>query len=252
MSAIRLVARLDIKSPNLIKGIQLEGLQVVGDPHSFAERYYRDGVDEIIYIDSVASLYQRNTILDLVSETAKDVFVPITVGGGIRSVDDARAALRAGADKISINTAATQSPELIQEIANTFGSQCMVLSIEAKRRSGQSWHCYTDNGREHTGLNVVEWVRRGVALGAGEVLLTSVDQEGTREGFDVELISAVSDAVSVPIIASGGMGGFDHLVSAIECGADAVAMAHILHFDRFNLPQLRDMARVSDIDVRQT
>src|SRR6478609_312410 len=198
MKRIRLIPRLDIKGPNLIKGIHLEGLRKIGDPQEHARRYYEQGADELIYMDIVASLYGRNSLVDIISRTARDVFIPMTVGGGVRSVDDVRELLRAGADKVAINTAAVRRPELITEVSQAFGSQCMVLSIEAKRTTGGKWTAYTDNGREHTGLDVVEWARRGVELGAGEIMLTSVDQEGTRKGFDVELVRQVSTAASVP------------------------------------------------------
>ncbi len=252
MRNIRLIARLDIKAPNLIKGVRLEGLRVMGDPKKFAVGYYEQGIDEIIYMDIVASLYGRNSLGDLLSRTASDVFVPITVGGGIRSCEDVRALLRAGADKVAINTAAVNRPELITEVAERFGSQCMVLSVEAKRKDSGGWEAYTDNGRERTGLDVVEWVRRGAELGAGEVLLTSVDQEGTRRGFDVDLLKAVSDATSVPIIASGGMGSIDHMLTALDSSAiDAVAMADVLHYDRLNLSRVRQAAADAGYEVRR-
>ena len=250
MAALRLIARLDVKAPNLIKGIHLEGLRKLGDPQAFAERYYAEGVDEIIYIDSVASLYERNTIVDLIEHTAENIFIPITVGGGVRSLEDARKLLRAGADKVAVNTAATRRPELISEIAKACGSQCVVLSIEAKRR-GDAWEAYCDNGREPTGLDVIEWSGRGEELGAGEILLTSVDQEGTRQGFDVELTRAVSESVGIPVIASGGMGTFEHLQTVVNEGrADAVAMAHVLHYQETTLPKLRERAMACGIDVR--
>lgn len=251
MGNFRLIARLDIKAPNLIKGIHLEGLRVIGDPNEYARRYYEAGADELIYMDIVASLYERNSLIDIVERTTKDVFIPITVGGGVRSVNDARQLLRAGADKVAINTAAVKRPELLTEMAQTFGSQCMVLSIEAKRNPGGGWEAYTDNGREHTGLDVVEWARRGASLGAGEILLTSVDQEGTRKGFDVELVRLVTDAVNIPVIASGGMGSIDHLRSVAQDGhADAVAMADVLHYNRLSLPDIRNAARSLDLPVR--
>ena len=194
-------------------------MRKLGDPNEFARRHYEAGADEIIYMDVVASLYERNSLLDIVERTTRDVFVPITVGGGIRSQQDVREALRAGADKVAVNTAAVRRPELITEISRRFGSQCMVLSIEAKRRpSGDGWWAFTDNGREHTRLDVVEWARRGVASGAGEILLTSVDREGTRKGFDVDLTRAVSEAVTVPVIASGGFGKPEHLVEVVRAG----------------------------------
>lgn len=252
MSAVRLIARLDIKGPNLIKGIHLEGLRVIGDPNLYARRYYEAGADELVYMDIVASLYGRNNLTDIVRNAARDVFIPMTVGGGIRSLDDARVILRAGADKVAINTAAVARPQLISEVARFFGSQCMVLSIEAKRMRDGAWEAFTDNGREHTGLDVVEWAKRGVELGAGEILLTSVDQEGTRKGFDVDLIKAVATAVPVPVIASGGMGAVEHLVRAVAVGkADAVAMADTLHYDRLGLPAIRQGAAEAGIAVRK-
>ena len=250
MSRVRLIPRLDIKGPNLIKGIQLEGLRVVGDPQAFATRYYEEGADELIYIDIVASLYGRNSLTEIVSRTTEKVFIPLTVGGGVRTVEDVRTLLRAGADKVAINTAATRRPELISDIAMKFGSQCMVLSIEAKRK-GDRWEAYIDNGREHTERDVVEWAIEGVKLGAGEILLTSVDQEGTKKGFDVALVKAVSEAVSVPVIASGGMGNMGHFLSAVKEGhADAIAMAHVLHYNVLGLKQIRAEALASGVQVR--
>ena len=252
MRSTRLIARLDIKGPNLIKGIHLEGLRVIGQPNEYAKRYYEQGADELIYIDCVASLYGRNSLGDIVQSAAQDVFIPMTVGGGIRSIDDAVHILRCGADKVAINTAAVANPSLITDIARRFGSQCMVLSIEAKRVGPERWEAYTDNGREDTGLDVIEWVKRGVALGAGEVLLTSVDQEGTRKGFDVALARAVTGEVSVPVIASGGMGTPEHMVEVVKTGgADAVAMADILHYRRAAIADIRDTARNAGLYVRK-
>lgn len=251
MKNIRLIARLDIKGPNLIKGIHLEGLRVIGSPGEHALRYYQQGADELIYMDCVASLYGRNHLGDIVSSAARDIFVPMTVGGGIRSVDDATQILRAGADKVAVNTAAVANPQLITDIARRFGSQCMVLSIEAKQVGPERWEVYTDNGRERTGLDVVEWVKRGVAQGAGEVLLTSVDREGTRKGFDVALVKAVTSAVSVPVIASGGMGKPEDVLEAVcEGGADAVAMADILHYKRADMGEIRAVAQAAGLGVR--
>lgn len=248
---IRLIARLDIKGPNLIKGIHLEGLRVMGNPNEYALRYYLQGVDELIYMDCVASLYGRNHLGDIVRSAAKDIFVPMTVGGGIRSVDDATEILRAGADKVAVNTAAVANPQLITDIARRFGSQCMVLSIEAKQVGSRRWEVYTDNGRERTGLDVIEWVKRGVAMGAGEVLLTSVDREGTRKGFDVALVNAVTTEVLVPVIASGGMGKPEDLIEVVrEGGADAVAMADILHYKRMEIGDIRAVAETAGLGVR--
>jgi cyclase len=250
MRNARLIARLDVKGPNLIKGIHLEGLRVIGDPQTFARRYYEQGADELLYIDIVASLYGRNSLGDIVSRAARDVFVPLTVGGGLRSVDDVREMLRAGADKVAINTAAIRRPELITEVAERFGSQCMVLGIEAKRTPSGQWEAFTDNGREFTGFDVVEWCRRGYELGAGEILLTSVDQEGTRKGFDLALIEAVTRAVPIPVIASGGLGTSAHMVEAFQHGADAIAVADALHYGRLSLLDLRAEATAAGLPVR--
>lgn len=249
---VRLIARLDIKGPNLIKGIHLEGLRVVGDPQEYARRYYEAGADELVYMDIVASLYGRNSLTEIIKRAAQDIFIPMTVGGGVRSVDDAKQLLRAGADKVAINTAAIGRPELITEISRRFGSQCMVLSIEAKRVAENKWEAYTDNGRERTGLDVLEWAQRGCELGAGEIMLTSVDQEGTRKGFDVALVKAVAGSVPIPVIASGGMGAPEHLVQVVQEGkADAVAMADALHYNRLGLSQIRAAAQAAHIPVRQ-
>jgi cyclase len=252
VSNVRLIARLDIKGPNLIKGIHLEGLRVIGDPQVYAQRYYEAGADELIYMDIVASLYGRNNLTQIVRHAASNVFIPMTVGGGIRSVEDVTEILRAGADKVAINTAAVKRPQLITEVSRRFGSQCMVLSIEAKKVADGRWEAYTDNGRERTGIDVVEWAQRGVDLGAGEVLLTSVDQEGTRKGFDVALTRAICGVVPVPVIASGGMGNPAHLIEVIkEGGADAVAMADILHYGRMALPDIRSAAQAAGLAVRK-
>jgi cyclase len=252
MRNIRLIARLDIKGPNLIKGIHLEGLRVIGSPNAFALDYYLQGVDELIYMDCVASLYGRNHLGNIVKAAAKDIFVPMTVGGGIRSVDDATEILRAGADKVAVNTAAVANPKLITDIARRFGSQCMVLSIEAKQVAQDRWEVYTDNGRERTGIDVVAWVKQGVDNGAGEILLTSVDREGTRKGFDINLVRAVTAEVSVPVIASGGMGNPEDLMAVAKEGhADAVAMADILHYKRAQVSDIRTFAKKAGLGVRR-
>lgn len=251
MSNLRIIPRLDIKGPNLIKGVQMEGLRVMGDPQTFAIRYYEAGADELVYMDIVASLYGRNNLSDIIRRAADRVFIPITVGGGIRSVDDARHILRSGADKVAINTAAVARPELITEVSRRFGSQAMVLSIEAKQVAPGKWEAYTDNGRERTGLDVLEWISRGVELGAGEIFLTSVDREGTRKGFDIELVRQVSAAVPVPVIASGGMGSIDHFIEAATVGgADAVSMADVLHYNRIPLQMIREAGRQAGLAVR--
>ncbi|MEY3740610.1 MAG: Imidazole glycerol phosphate synthase subunit HisF [Pseudomonadota bacterium] len=251
MRNVRLIARLDIKGSNLIKGVHLEGLRVVGKPSEYALHYYEQGVDELLYMDCVASLYGRNHLGDIVRSAAENIFVPMTVGGGIRSVDDATQILRAGADKVAVNTAAVSNPQLISDIARRFGSQCMVLSVEAKQIAPMRWEVYTDNGRERTGLDVIDWVKRSVSMGAGEILLTSIDREGTRKGFDIDLVSAVTNEVSVPVIASGGMGMIEDCVTvARDGGADAVAMADILHYKRATFGDIRAHAKAAGLSVR--
>ena len=251
MAKVRLIARLDIKGPNLIKGVHLEGLRVLGDPQQFARDYYEQGADELIYIDIVASLYGRSKLTDIVRRAAHDVFVPMTVGGGVRNVDDVRDLLRAGADKVAINTAAVRRPELITEVSRRFGSQCMVLSIEAKQQNDGRWEVFTDCGRERSGVDAVQWAQRGVELGAGEILVTSIDREGTRKGFDIALTQAITQAVCVPVIASGGYGQASHLGEVVAAGADAVAVADALHYKRTTLSELRRVATDAGIPVRQ-
>lgn len=253
MTRVRIIPRLDIKGSNLIKGIHLEGLRVIGDPQEFSRRYYEGGADELLYVDVVASLYGRNSLHDTIRRVADNVFVPMTVAGGIRSVDDVRQILRSGADKVAVNTAAVKRPELLREIAETFGSQCIVLSVEAKQVAPGRWEAYTDNGRERSGREVVEWVKQATSLGIGEVLLTSIDREGTRKGFDIELVQAVETATNVAVIASGGMGTIEHLEEVVRVGkADAIAMADILHYDRMSLPDLRLAAIAASLDIRRT
>lgn len=252
MPNVRLIARLDIKGPNLIKGVHLEGLRVIGDPQEYARRYYEQGADELVYIDIVASLYGRSKLTEIVRRAAHDVFVPMTVGGGIRSIEDVGDLLRAGADKVAINTAAVRRPELIDEVSRRFGSQAMVLSIEAKEQAPGRWEVFTDCGRERSGVDAVDWARRGVDLGAGEILVTSIDREGTRKGFDLALVKAISSAVEVPVIASGGFGEMAHLGEAVSAGADAVAIADALHYKRTTFPELRREAAERGIPVRNS
>lgn len=248
----RIIARLDIKGPNVIKGIHLEGLRVVGKPGEMARRYYEQGVDEIIYMDTVASLYARNNILPVVEEAARDIFVPLTVGGGIRSIEDIIAALRSGADKVAINTAGVARPEFIREAAEALGSQCIVISIEAKRRGPGRWEALTDNGRERTGVDVLEWANRAEQLGAGEIFITSVDMEGTRSGFDHELFRAVRKRVDIPVIGCGGAGNAAHVIEAVEQdGLDAIACASLFHYGHCSLPDLKATLAGAGIAVRK-
>ncbi len=228
---LRIIPRLDIKGGNLVKGIHLEGLRVLGEPARFARHYYEEGADELLYIDIVASLYGRNSLLDIIERTAREVFIPITVGGGLRSIDDIGNALRAGADKIAINTAAVLRPEFIREASQKFGSSTIVLSIEAMKLPDGTYEAYTDNGREKTGLDACQWAVRGVELGAGEVLITSVDREGTGLGFDLELSRRIAESVPVPVIAGGGAASVEHVKEAALCAhVQAVAVASMLHY----------------------
>jgi len=228
----RIIARLDIKGPNLVKGIHLEGLRVLGSPSNFARYYYENGIDELMYVDSVASLYQRNSLHEIVERTAEETFIPLTVGGGIRTIEDIKKVLRAGADKVSINTAAIKNPEFIKDAANRFGSSTIVVTIETIKTETGKYLAYTDNGREFTGIDSVEWAKELEELGAGELVVTSVDREGTGQGFDLELTSLISRNVSIPVIAHGGAGEVNDICEVFKMGeADAVAVASILHYE---------------------
>lgn len=228
---IRIIPRLDIKGPNLVKGIHLEGLRVLGKPEDFARFYYQLGADELIYQDIVASLYERNSLTDIISKTAKELFIPLTVGGGIRNLNDINKVLRAGADKVSINTAALKNPKFIEEAAKEFGSSTIVIAIETiKDRSGK-YFAYYDNGREFSGVDIFDWVKRVYDLGAGEIMITSVDKDGTGEGFDIELISKIVSLVEIPVIAHGGAGKKEHILELLNaCDVSGVVLASILHY----------------------
>ncbi|MGA7802789.1 MAG: imidazole glycerol phosphate synthase cyclase subunit [Gammaproteobacteria bacterium] len=228
---VRVIPRLDIKGPNLIKGIQFDGHRVLGTAEEFAETYYREGADELIYQDAVASLYRRNSLLDIVQKTAAKIFIPLTVAGGIRSIDDIRSLLRAGADKVAINTAATENPKLLYEAARIFGSQCIVSSIEAYRKEDGRYQVWVDYGREVTQLDAIEWAKQVEDLGVGEILLTAIRNEGMGSGFDLELTDRISSMVSVPVIACGGAGRVTDFAKVVEDGkADAVAAASVFHY----------------------
>jgi cyclase len=229
--SVRIIPRLEIKGSNLVKGVHLEGLRTLGSPQEFARHYYEQGADELLYLDVVASLYQRNSLLDIVEKTSREIFIPLVVGGGLRSVEDIRRVLSAGADKVSLNTAAIRNPELVREAAARFGSSTIVVSIEAKKRPDGSYEAYIDNGRERTGVEVFSWASRVAELGAGEILLTSIDREGTGNGFDLELTRRVARSVSIPVIACGGAGKVEDVHEAIVTGAaDAVALSSLLHY----------------------
>jgi cyclase len=251
----RVIPCLDVDAGRVVKGVNFVGLRDAGDPVELAARYDAEGADEVVFLDITASSDARDTMVDVVTRTAEEVFIPLTVGGGIRSVDDARRLLRAGADKVSVNTSAVDRPELVTEIAAEFGSQCCVVAIDARARAtadGGGWEVFTHGGRTPTGLDAVAWAVEVVRRGAGEILLTSMDRDGTRAGFDVPLTAAISDAVSVPVIASGGVGTLDHLVEGIaEGGADAVLAASIFHFGEHTVGEAKAVMAAAGITVRQ-
>jgi len=248
---IRIIPRLDVKGPNVIKGVHLECLRVVGDPQDLATRYYREGADELIYMDIVASLYGRNNLLDIVEKASDNIFIPLTVGGGIRSLEDIKKILRSGADKVAINTYAVKNSDFITQAAKAFGAQCIVGSIEAKRVGNDKWEAYTDNGRVETGLDAVAWAKKLEELGVGELLITSIDQEGTTRGYDVDLIKKIAPHVSVPVIACGGAGGPEDMVEVIKNGyADAVSAAHIFHYNKYSIQSVKEVLRENSIPVR--
>ncbi|HEY0655311.1 MAG TPA: imidazole glycerol phosphate synthase cyclase subunit [Chryseosolibacter sp.] len=229
---IRIIPRLDIKGPNVVKGIHLEGLRVMGRPDEFAKYYYETGADELMFMDVVASLYERNSLHSIISETAKKIFIPLTVGGGLRTLEDIKLVLRAGADKVCLNTAAIKNPNLISEAALRFGSSTIVVAIEAIRQNDGRYLAYTDNGREYTGVEVFEWAKKVTHLGAGELVITSVDKEGTGDGFDIELVKKIAESVNVPVIAHGGAGKSQDVFDVIHKGnCDAVTVASVLHYD---------------------
>jgi cyclase len=232
MKTKRLIVRLDVKNEALVKGIHLEGLRALGKPEVFAQHYYEDGVDELLFMDVVASLYGRNGLVELVRTTAKNIFVPLTVGGGVRNATDVRTLLQSGADKIAINTAAIKSPDLVKELADTFGSSTIAVAIETIKDSAGNYMAYIDNGREPTGLNAIEWAQRVQSLGAGEIILTSVDREGTGKGMDLDLIRMVQAEVSIPLVVHGGVGRVEDIVTVFEkTEINAVCAASLYHYD---------------------
>ncbi len=249
---IRIIPTLHIKGPNVVKPVQTEALRVVGSPKELAERYYKEGADELIYLDIVASLYRRNLDFDLLRSVTERIFIPVTVGGGIRSIHDINQALRSGADKVAINTFGVSNPDFIFEASREFGSQCIVLYIEAKRQPNGTYEAYTDGGREHSGVNAIEWAKKGLELGAGEVLISSIDQDGTRKGYDIELLRRISEFVTVPCIAHGGAGDEASVAKAIQEGkADAVGISSAFHYGDFTVAELKRYLRNEAIAVRE-
>ncbi|MFA5935775.1 MAG: imidazole glycerol phosphate synthase cyclase subunit [Patescibacteria group bacterium] len=240
MKNIRIIPRLDIKGPNVVKPVHTEALRVVGDPKTFVKRYDAEGADEIMYLDIVASLYQRNLDFDLLKTVTENVFIPVTAGGGIRTIQDINFALRSGADKVAINTHAIRHPEFLDEAVREFGSQCIVLSVEAKRRPDGSYEAYTDGGREPTGLDVLTWVGRGIERGVGELLITSIDRDGTEKGFELDLLTRIAQIAPIPVIVHGGAGSLESIEQAVTIGnADAVAISSIFHFGTHSIRDVK-------------
>ncbi len=252
MNVARVIPCLDVTDGRVVKGINFVGLRDAGDPVELAARYDAEGADELVFLDITASSDNRRTTIDMVERVAAEVFIPFTVGGGIRALEDARSMLRAGADKVSVNTSAVQRPELITEIADVFGAQCCVCAVDAKRRTdGTGWEVFLHGGRTPTGIDAIEWVADAVRRGAGEILLTSMDRDGTREGFDLELTRAVCDAVNVPVIASGGVGTLQHLVEGVtQGGASGVLAASIFHFGEHTVAQAKAAMSAAGVRVR--
>jgi cyclase len=247
----RIIPCLDVTAGRVVKGVNFVDLRDAGDPVEIARRYDREGADELTFLDITASSDQRDIILHIIEAVADQVFIPLTVGGGVRTVDDIRRLLNAGADKVSINTAGIQNPQLIADASGRYGAQCIVCAIDAKRTAAGKWEVFTHGGRKATGLDVVQWAKRVAELGAGEILLTSMDRDGTREGFDLSLTRAVADAVTVPVIASGGVGSLEDLADGVtEGGADAVLAASIFHFGEFTVAQAKQVMAARGIPIR--
>ncbi|MBX5478784.1 MAG: imidazole glycerol phosphate synthase subunit HisF [Pyrinomonas methylaliphatogenes] len=254
MLAKRIIPCLDVDAGRVVKGIRFVSLRDAGDPVEQARRYDEEGADELVFLDITASAHKREIVAELVRRVADEVFIPFTVGGGLNSIEDFRAVLRAGADKVSINTAAIRRPELISEGAEVFGSQCIVVAIDARRRdpndAQKGWEVFTHGGRRPTGVDAVEWAARAERLGAGEILLTSMDRDGTLDGYDTELIRAISETVKIPVIASGGAGKLEHFYEAIANGASAVLAASLFHFGELKIAQVKDYLRARGVVVR--
>jgi cyclase len=249
--AKRVIPCLDVTAGRVVKGVNFVSLRDAGDPVEVAARYDAEGADELCFLDITASSDERDILLHVIEAVASQVFIPLTVGGGVRKVEDVRRLLNAGADKVSINTAAVQNPELVEQASGKVGNQCIVVAIDAKRKAGGGWEVYTHGGRKPTGLDAVAWARRMTAAGAGEILLTSMDRDGTRDGFDLALTRAVADAVSVPVIASGGVGTLQHLAEGVLAGgADAVLAASVFHFGDFTVRAAKEHMRAQGIEMR--
>ena len=246
----RIIPCLDVKDGNVVKGIHFLGLKEVGDPVALAKKYYLDGADELAFLDISATVEKRKTMVEVVKKVAKEIFIPFTVGGGIQTVEDVRAMLMAGADKVSLNSAAIRNPSLIKEASERFGNQCVVLAVDAKRRKDNAgWNVYIEGGRKDTGIDCMEWIQKGVSLGAGEILLTSMDADGTKDGFDIELYKAVSKIVNVPVIASGGCGKMEDFVDTLQV-SDAALAASIFHYDETSVQNVKKYLKEKGVAVR--
>ena len=251
MVAKRIIPCLDVKDGKVVKGVHFRNLKFAGDPVENASYYSKEGADEIVFLDISATIEGRKTMIDVVKRVAEVVFIPLTVGGGIRKLSDIEEILKSGADKISINTAAVKNPDLIKEASRKFGSQCIVVAIDAKRKSDNRWEVYIESGKTPTGLDAIEWAKKVEDLGAGEILLTSIDMDGTQQGYDIELTRRVSENVNIPIIASGGAGKLEHLYDVIVKGkASAVLLASVLHYRKFTIPQIKNFLKDKGINVR--
>ena len=252
MLKVRIIPCLDVKDGRVVKGVQFTNLRDAGDPVEAAKAYDAAGADELCFLDITASHENRDTILDVVARTAEQCFMPLTVGGGVRTIEDIRRLLLAGADKVSINSAAVSRPEFVREAAEKYGDQCIVVSIDARKVAPAKWEVFTHGGRKGTGLDAIDWARRMTAHGAGEVLITSMDRDGTKQGFDLELTRAISDAVTVPVVASGGVGTLDHLLEGVtKGGASAVLAASIFHFGEFTIAQAKEHLARAGVPMRQ-
>ncbi len=251
MRNIRVIPRLDVKGSNIVKGVHMEGLRVLGRPFDLAKKYYEDGADEIIYMDIVASLYQRSLDFALLKSVCENIFIPFTVSGGIRSINDINNVLRAGADKVAINTYAVNNPGFIYDAVKKFGSQCIVISVEAKKIRERKWEVYTDGGREKTGVDVIAWVKKAIDCGAGELLISSIDQDGTRKGYDADLIECISSFSPIPVIAHGGAGSMDTVLEAIvRGGINAVCASSVFHYGDYTIKELKEYLFNNNIEVR--
>lgn len=250
MKTVRIIPKLEVKNENLIKGVHLDGLRIVGKPEAAALKYAQAGADELIYLDLVASLYQRENWINIVRRTAEQIYIPLTVGGGIRNLNDAQLFFRNGADKVAINTGIVNQPKLITQIAKKFGSQAMVASLEVQKKIDSDYEVYADSGRTPTGLEPIAWAKKVEQLGAGEILLTFIHRDGTYNGYDLELLQSVTNQVNIPVIASGGAGKINHLVEAVKVGADALAIASLLHFNKLSVGQIKTQLKSKKIIIR--